>query len=96
MDGSARIHVRQRDIVDAVEKSAVAFQAIFDTKIRYSISSGIGGETEVLAVICPLVSEAMSDSEQALEAAASTWRTRQNYSDWRPRQRLENGAMTKA
>jgi hypothetical protein len=37
----ARESLRERDIVDAVEKSAVAFQAMFDTKIRYSISSGM-------------------------------------------------------
>jgi hypothetical protein len=43
---------------------------MFDTQIRYSISSGTGGEADVLAVICPVVSEEMSDSEQALEAAA--------------------------
>jgi hypothetical protein len=66
----ARESIRERDIVDAVEKSAVAFQAMFDTKIRYSISSEISGEAEVLAIICPIVSEEMSDAEQALEAAA--------------------------
>jgi diacylglycerol kinase family enzyme len=66
----ARERFRERDIVDAVEKSAVAFQAMFDTKIQYSISSEQTGEAEVLAIICPLVSEQMSDSEQALEAAA--------------------------
>jgi diacylglycerol kinase family enzyme len=66
----ARESLRERDIVDAVEKSAAAFQAMFDTRIRYSISPGIAGEADVLAVICPLVSEEMSDSEQALEAAA--------------------------
>jgi diacylglycerol kinase family enzyme len=65
----ARESMREGDVVDAVEKSAVAFQAMFDTKIRYSISSERIGEAEVLAIICPLVSEAMSDSEQALEAA---------------------------
>jgi Sphingosine kinase and enzymes related to eukaryotic diacylglycerol kinase len=66
----ARESIREGDIVDAVEKGAVAFQAMFDAKIRYSISPGIAGEADVLAVICPLVSEEMSDSEQALEAAA--------------------------
>jgi diacylglycerol kinase family enzyme len=66
----ARESLRDRAIVDAVEKSVVAFQAMFDTQIRYSISSEIRGEAEVVAVICPLVSEEMSDSEQALEAAA--------------------------
>ena len=66
----ARESVRQRDIVDAVEKSAVAYQAMFDTKIQYAISPEMSGETEILAVVCPLVSQEMSDSEQALEAAA--------------------------
>ena len=65
-----RESMREGDIFDAVEKSATAFQAMFDTKIRYSISPQISGEAEVLAIICPLVSEEMADSERALEAAA--------------------------
>ena len=59
----ARESIRERDIVDAVEKSAVAFREMFDTKIQYAISPEISGEADVLAVICPLVSEAVSDSE---------------------------------
>ena len=35
----ARESTRERALVDAVEKSALAFQAMFDTQIRYSISS---------------------------------------------------------
>ena len=66
----ARESIRKRDIVDAFEKTAVAFQAMFDTKIQYAISPEMSGETEMLAVVCPLVSPEMSDSEQALEAAA--------------------------
>ena len=66
----ARESIRERQIVDAVEKSAVAFHAMFDTKIQYSISSETTGEAEILAIICPLVSQEMSDAEQALEAAA--------------------------
>ena len=66
----ARESIREGNIVDAIEKSAVAFQTMFDTQIRYSISSATGDEAEVLAVTCPLVSEEMSDSEQALEVAA--------------------------
>ena len=66
----AREPIRERNMIDAVEKSAVAFQTMFDTQIRYSISSATGGDAEVLAITCPLVSEEMSDSEQALEAAA--------------------------
>jgi diacylglycerol kinase family enzyme len=66
----ARESLREREFGDAFEKSAVALRAMFETKLRYSISSGAHGEADVLAVICPLVSEEMSDSEQALEAAA--------------------------
>jgi len=66
----ARESMRESAIVDAVKKSAVAFQAMFDTKIQYAISPEMSGETEILAVVCPLVSQEMSDSQQALEAAA--------------------------
>jgi diacylglycerol kinase family enzyme len=66
----ARESIRKRDIVNAAEKSAIALQAMFQTKIRYTISSETKGEAEVLAIICPLVSEKMSGAEQALEAAA--------------------------
>jgi diacylglycerol kinase family enzyme len=66
----AREAIREGDIIDVIGKSAVAFNAMFDTKIRYSISPEKRGEAEVVAVICPLVSEEISDSEQALEAAA--------------------------
>ena len=66
----ARESIRESDIVNAVEKSAIAFQAMFDTKIQYAILPEMSGETEILAVVCPLVSQEMSDSEQALEAAA--------------------------
>ena len=65
-----RESIRERDILNAVEKSAGAFQAMFNNKVQYSISPEISGEAEVVAVICPLVSETMSDSEQSLEAAA--------------------------
>jgi diacylglycerol kinase family enzyme len=42
---------------------------MFETKVRYLISEEIKGEAEAVALICPLMSEEMSDSEQALEAA---------------------------
>ncbi len=65
-----RESIRERNIFNALEKSATAFQAMFNNKVQYSISPEINGEAEVVAVICPLVSETMSDSEQSLEAAA--------------------------
>jgi hypothetical protein len=66
----AREALREGDILNAVGKAGLAFEALFDTTIQYSISPEVSGEAEVVAVICPLVSEQMSDSEQALEAAA--------------------------
>jgi diacylglycerol kinase family enzyme len=42
---------------------------MFETKIQYLISDDMKGEAEAVALICPLISEQMSDSEQALEAA---------------------------
>jgi len=64
-----RESIREGDIVDAIEKGSVAFRNMFETKVQYLISEGIKGEAAAVALICPLVSEEMSDSEQALEAA---------------------------
>jgi diacylglycerol kinase family enzyme len=66
----AREAIREGNILNAVGKAGVAFQAMFDSTIQYFISPEVSGEAEVVAVICPLVSEQLSDSEQALEAAA--------------------------
>jgi diacylglycerol kinase family enzyme len=66
----AREAIRKGDILNAVGKAGVAFQAMFDTTIQYFISSEVSGKAEVVAIICPLVSEQLSDSDQALEAAA--------------------------
>jgi diacylglycerol kinase family enzyme len=66
----ARESVRERDIGNAIEKGTVALQSMFETKVQYFMSAGMKGEAEAVAVICPLISEKMTDSEQALEAAA--------------------------
>jgi diacylglycerol kinase family enzyme len=66
----AREAIREGDILNAVGKAGAAFEAMFDTAIQYFISPEVSGEAEVVAVICPLVSEQLSDSEQTLEAAA--------------------------
>ena len=65
----ARESLREGDIVDAIKTGTFAFQEMFDAKIQYFISSETNGEAEVVAVICPLISEQMAESEQALEAA---------------------------
>jgi diacylglycerol kinase family enzyme len=64
-----RESIREGDIADAIEKGRVAFQKMFERKVQYLISGEIKGEAEAIALICPLVSEEMSDSEQALEVA---------------------------
>jgi diacylglycerol kinase family enzyme len=64
-----RESIREGNIVDAVKKGSVAFRRMFETKVQYSIAGGAKGETEAVALICPLISKEMSDSEQALEAA---------------------------
>ena len=64
-----RESMREGNIVDAIEKGSVAFRKMFETKIEYLIAGEMKGEAEAVALICPLISEQMSDSEQALEAA---------------------------
>jgi diacylglycerol kinase family enzyme len=64
-----RESIREGDIADAIEKGRVAFQKMFERKVQYLISGETKGEAEAVALICPLISEEMSDSEQALEAA---------------------------
>ncbi len=65
----SRESMREGDIVDAIEKGGLALRKMFETKIQYLISGKMKGEAEAVALICPLISEQMSDSEQALEAA---------------------------
>jgi diacylglycerol kinase family enzyme len=64
-----RESIRERDFLDAIEKGSVAFQKTFETKMQYLISGEVKGEAEAVALICPLISEEMSDSDQALEVA---------------------------
>ena len=64
-----RESMREGNIVDAIEKGSVAFRKMFETKIQYRMSGGMKGEAQAMALICPLISEQMSDSDQALEVA---------------------------
>jgi diacylglycerol kinase family enzyme len=61
--------MREGDIVEAIKKGSVAFRKMFEAKVQYYISEETKGEAETVALICPLISEEMSDWEQALEAA---------------------------
>jgi diacylglycerol kinase family enzyme len=64
-----RESMREGNIADAIKKGSVAFRRMFEAKVQYLISGGAKGETEAVALICPLISKEMSDSEQALEVA---------------------------
>ena len=64
-----RESMREGNIADAIKKGSVAFRRMFEAKVQYYISEETKGEAETVALICPLISEEMSDSEQALEAA---------------------------
>ena len=64
-----RESIREGNIVDAIEKGSVAFRNMFETKVQYLISDGMKGEAKAVALICPVISKEMSDSEQAFEAA---------------------------
>ena len=59
-----------------LSKGGVAFQNMFKTKLQYLISNGMKGEAEAVALICPLISKEMSDSEHAFEAAIIDMKTR--------------------
>jgi diacylglycerol kinase family enzyme len=61
--------MREGDMVEAIKKGSVAFRKMFEAKVQYYISEETKGEAEAVALICPLISEEMSDWEQALEAA---------------------------
>ena len=65
----ARESIREGEMADAIEKGGIAFQNMFESKVQYLISEKIKGEAEAVVLICPLISQEMSDSEQALEAA---------------------------
>jgi diacylglycerol kinase family enzyme len=64
-----RESMREGNIADAIKKGGVALRRMFEAKVQYLISGGAKGEAEGVTLICPLISEEMSDSEQALEAA---------------------------
>jgi diacylglycerol kinase family enzyme len=64
-----RESMREGNIADAIKKGSVAFRRMFEAKVQYLISGGAKGEAEAVALICPLISEEMSDSAQSLEAA---------------------------
>lgn len=86
-----RESVRERDIVNAIEKSAVAFREMFDTKIRYSIAS----ETEVLVIIARLCPKKCGMPSKRSRRMLPTSRVLPNCSASRLRRPSGNGVTMK-
>ena len=66
----AREAVRRLDLVEAAKRAVTALRRHSDEPLEYRLGDGPPGRAEAIAVICPLVSRAMSSDEPSLEAAA--------------------------
>ncbi len=65
----AREALRSGDLPEAIARGMHAFTNMLAKKVRYSFSPTITGEADALVTLCPLVSAALSDTAQGLEAA---------------------------
>lgn len=65
----AREALRTGDVPEAIARGMHAFTNMLAKKVRYTFSPSIKGEADALVALCPLVSTAMSDTAQGLEAA---------------------------
>jgi hypothetical protein len=92
----AREAICEGDILNALAKAGVAFEAMFGTTIQYFISPRVSGKAEVVAVAALLCRNNCAIQSRRLKPLLSMWRTPPNYSGLRPRQHLDNGVMTKA
>jgi len=63
----AREAVRKRDLREAVERARYAWSRAFSSKISFQVEGEPRRRAEALTLLCPLVSRAMSETEQALE-----------------------------
>lgn len=66
----AREAVRAGQVRKAIRRAAWAFERAFSGRLRYQLNGGARRKAEALGLLCPLISTAMPDDEQALEAAA--------------------------
>ncbi len=65
----AREALRHGHPVEAIQRAATAIRRSGDA-LDYRLGDALSGEAEAVAVICPLVSQAMDGTERSLEAAA--------------------------
>ena len=65
----AREAVREGHLVEAAKRAVTATRRSLSDAVQYDFGSA-SGSAEAVAVICPLVSQALSDDERSLEAVA--------------------------
>ncbi|HRH55702.1 MAG TPA: diacylglycerol kinase family protein [Candidatus Paceibacterota bacterium] len=68
----AREALREGDIGAAMQKGVHAFQNMLSLQVEYSFSKQPKASAEAVAIICPLISDVMGNTERSLEAAAIT------------------------
>lgn len=61
--------LRRGQFRKVVRKGMHALKNMLASKVHYSFSEQQEGEADALMIICPLISDSMSDAEQSLEAA---------------------------
>ncbi len=66
----AREAARAGDFRKAIRRGAWALERAFSGRLRYQLNGGARRKAEALGLLCPLISTALPDDEQALEAAA--------------------------
>jgi diacylglycerol kinase family enzyme len=66
---NAREAIRARHLKEALARARYAWRRAFSTKLRFSLDGGPKRKAEALALMCPLVSRAMT-GQTALEAVA--------------------------
>ena len=65
----AREAVREGHLLEAAQRAVTATRRSLSDPVKYDFGSA-SGSAEAVAVICPLVSQALSDDERSLEAVA--------------------------
>ncbi len=66
----AREAARGGHLIDAARKSVTAARRSFSEPLEYEFGDAVHGSAEAVAMVCPMISKVMDDSERALEAAA--------------------------
>jgi diacylglycerol kinase family enzyme len=94
----AREALREGDLRTTIERGMHAFTHMLAATVRYSFSSSTSGEATAIAVICPLISKALDDQEEALEAAVIDVRSmgdvlalasKSAFGEWRDHEKVE-------